>query len=278
MEQGRALVTGASRGIGRATCIALADAGWRVIAGVRDQAAAADAFAGRAGIETVRLDVTDEASIADAIGVARAAGGLDLLVNNAGYALFAVVEEADLDEVRAMFETNFFGALATTQAALPLLREGGGLVVNVTSLGARATSPVTGLYAATKAALRSTSEALAMEGAAHGVRVVMVEPGMVDTEFPQATRRSGPAASGEGPYAPLAGELIASFRRWREQHPTPPEAVADAIVAAVAAEDPPFHLPVGEDAVRMSDLRRQVSDGQYLMLVAEFLGLDSLRP
>ena len=205
-------------------------------------------------------------------------GAITVLVNNAANDTRHDLPGTSVEDWDQGMAVNLRPHFFTAQTAAPGMKAaGGGAIINFSSISYMMGNAGYPGYAASKAALRSASEALAMEGAAHGVRVVMVEPGMVDTEFPQATRRSGPATSGEGPYAPLAGELIASFRRWREQHPTPPEAVADAIVAAVAAQDPPFHLPVGEDAVRMSDLRRQVSDAQYLALVAEFLGLDSLR-
>lgn len=278
MSHRTALVTGASRGIGKATCLALADAGWHVVAGVRDLDAGRESFGHLPHVRTVALDVTDRKSIDDAVAQTAAAGPLDCLVNNAGYAMFAAIEEADLDEARAMFETNLFGALAATQAAMPLLRESRGVVVNVSSIGARATSPFIGMYLATKAAMRSTSEALAIEAAPHGVSVVMIEPGMVATEFPQATRRSGAATHGEGPYAAGVGDLIQAFGRWRERNLTSAEEVATAIVEALKQSPPPFMVPVGGDAEQLAALRAESTDREMLEGAVEFLGLSTELP
>jgi NAD(P)-dependent dehydrogenase (short-subunit alcohol dehydrogenase family) len=276
MQERSVLVTGAARGIGRAACEAFAREGWRVFAGVRSPVDL-EPFAAE-GVAVVELDVTDPATIASAVAQATPSGPLSCLVNNAGYAVFGAIEEADLDEARAMFETNLFGALAVTQAVLPGMRAaGGGVVVNVSSIAARITAPLFGLYYASKYALRSTSEALAMEGARHGIRVAMIEPGMVDTGFSQAARRTGPAAEGKGPYGALAGELIAGFRRWRGRVNTDPSEVAAAIVAA-ASGDRVFHVPVGDDARELARMRAESDDEQTLQGVIDYLGLDSARP
>lgn len=276
MHERSVLVTGAARGIGRATCESFSRAGWEVFAGVRNVPALEPFVA--ADIAVVELDVTDPVTIAAAVERATARGSLDCLVNNAGYAVFGAVEEVDLDAARAMFETNFFGALAVTQAVLPGMRAaGGGVVVNVSSIAARVTAPLFGVYYASKYALRSVSEALAMEGASHGIRVAMIEPGMVDTGFSQAAHRSGAASRGEGPYGGLAGELIAGFRGWRERQNTDPAEVADAIVVA-AEDDGAFHVPVGDDSRELARMRADSDDEQTLRRVGEYLGLDSLRP
>jgi NAD(P)-dependent dehydrogenase (short-subunit alcohol dehydrogenase family) len=158
------------------------------------------------------------------------------------------------------------------------MREAGeGVIVNVSSIAARITAPLFGIYYASKYALRSMSEALALEGAPHGIRVAMIEPGMVDTGFSQAVRRTGPASRGEGPYGELAGELIGGFRRWRERLNTPPAEVAEAVVAA-ASGDGSFHMPVGDDARELAKMRAASDDEQTLREVRDFLGLESLLP
>ena len=257
------LITGAGRGIGRATAEAFLEAGWRVVAGVRDVTAARGAYADRPELRIVRLDATDPASVAEGVAAAHehAGGALGCVVSNAGYAVLGAVEDVDLDEVRAMFETNLFGAAAVLQRVLPPMREaGGGVVVFVSSIGARITNPLLGLYHASKYGLSALAEALAVEGGPFGIRVVSVEPGMVDTDFPKATRITGAVGRGEGPYAELFAELRAGLGRWRRDHPTTAGDVGAAIVAATLDPACPFRVPVGDDARLLAALRESNTD------------------
>lgn len=272
-----ALVTGAGRGIGRACALAFAREGWRVVAGVRDPEAAEEAYAGT-GVLVTHLDVADAGSVAAGVAAAErhAGGALACLVSNAGYAVMGAVEDVDLDEVRAMFETNVFGAAAVMQAVVPGMREaGGGSVVVVTSIGARISNPLLGMYHASKYALSAVAEALAVEGRPFGIRVSVIEPGMVDTEFPRATRPTGAAARGEGPYAPLLADLREAFGAWRRDHPTGPDAVAQAVVGAALDPAPPFRIPVGDDARELAALREGTADDRAVHDgLLEFLDLD----
>lgn len=272
------LVTGAGRGVGRATVEAFAAAGWRAVAGVRNVAAAEEAYAGIAGVHVVRLDVTEPDSVIAGVREAErlAGGALTCLVSNAGYAVMGAVEEADLDEVRAMFDTNFFGAARVMQAAVPAMREAGrGSVVVISSVGARMSNPLVSMYHASKYALLAITESLAFELRPFGVRVASIEPGMVDTDFPMATRRSGPAAGGEGPYAPLLGQLREGFGEWRRRYPTSAAEVAERVLAAAGDPDGPFQVPVGPDSEYLLD-RRALADGDqgaWEQAQSDFLGL-----
>ncbi len=246
-----ALVTGAARGIGRATVERLLDRGWRVVAGVRDPSAAGF---DDPRVAVVRLDVTDAASVLAGVAAAQefAGGALDAVVSNAGYALVGAVEDVALDEVRAVFETNTFGALAVVQAALPAMRAaGGGAVVFVSTIGAGLPTPMLGAYRASKAALNALAEVLALEGRPFGIRVGRVEPGMVATEFPKATRRSGSITDPDGPYTPLGAALIAGMGRWRAEYEVSAADVAIEIVRII--EDPAAERValVGDDAKRL---------------------------
>jgi NAD(P)-dependent dehydrogenase (short-subunit alcohol dehydrogenase family) len=274
-----ALVTGAGRGIGRASVLALADAGWRVTAGVRDVPAAEAAFGGVPGVRVTRLDVTEADSVREGVAAAEewAGGALGCLVSNAGYAVLGAIEEVDLDEVRRMFETNLFGAAAVIQAALPAMREaGGGSLVFVSSIGARISNPLLGMYHASKWGMSAMAEALAVECRPFGIRVTTLEPGMVDTEFPSATRPTGRAPRGEGPYEPLLASLRAGFAEWRRDYPTPAEEVAEAVVAAAEGADGPFRVPVGDDSVRLADLRDGAADDlEWQRRLRGFLRLES---
>lgn len=271
------LVTGAGRGIGRASALAFRDAGWRVVAGVRDVAAAEEAYAGT-GVHVERLDVTDASSVEEGVEAAErhAGGALACLVSNAGYAVLGAVEDADLDEVRTMFDTNFFGAAAVVQRAVPAMREaGGGAVVFVSSIGARISNPLLGMYHASKYALSAMAEALAVEGRPFGIRVATVEPGMVETDFPRATRPTGAAPRGDGPYAPLLADLRVGFAAWRRDYPTGPDAVADAVVLAALDPSSPFRVPVGDDARMLGRMRETTPDDRaFHDGLVEFLRLD----
>jgi NAD(P)-dependent dehydrogenase (short-subunit alcohol dehydrogenase family) len=272
-----ALVTGAGRGIGRATVLGFLDAGWRAVAGVRDPEAARAALPDRDGLLVVPLDVTDAGQVRTAVAAAEAHAGraLACVVNNAAYGVLGAQEDADLDEVRAMFETNLFGPAAVTQAVLPAMRAaGGGVVVNVSSVGARLANPLLGFYHATKYGLLALSEALAVECAPFGIRVAMIEPGMVETDFPRAVRATGSVASGEGPYAPLLVELRRGFRRWRERHPTAADEVAAAIVRAALDPAAPFRVPVGADAEELTRARLACDDAAWRETLLDYLELD----
>ena len=151
------------------------------------------------------LDVADAESVEQGVADAERHAGraLACLVVNAAYGVLGAVEEADLDEVRAMFETNLFGAAEVLQRVVPGMREaGGGAVVFVSSIGARISHPLLGMYHASKYALTAIAEALAIEGRPFGIRVSTVEPGMVATGFSEAVRPTGAAARGEGPTPP----------------------------------------------------------------------------
>jgi NAD(P)-dependent dehydrogenase (short-subunit alcohol dehydrogenase family) len=275
--QPTALVTGAGRGIGRSSALAFRREGWRAVAGVRDVAAAEAEYAGT-GVHVTRLDVADAASVAEGVAAAeRHAGGpLACLVSNAGYAVLGAVEDADLGEVRAMFETNVFGAAAVLQRVLPAMRDaGGGSAVFVSSIGARLVHPLLGMYHASKYALSAIAEALAVEGGPFGIRVSVVEPGMVDTDFPRAVRPTGAAPRGEGPYVELLASLRGGFAAWRREHPTGPEVVAAAVVAAALDPDPPFRIPVGEDARTLGALREGAADDRAVHdALLGFVGID----
>jgi NAD(P)-dependent dehydrogenase (short-subunit alcohol dehydrogenase family) len=232
-----ALVTGAARGIGRATAGALAVAGWDVVAGVRDPAALVPFAA--PGVRVVRLDVTDPESVRAGVGEAEAltGGPLGLVVNNAGWALFGAVEDVDPDLARRVFDTNVFGALAVLQAALPgMRRAGGGVVVSVSTLSGRVPLPLFGLYSASKLALAAITEALALELAPVGVRAVVIEAGVVRTEFALATVVSGAAGGPDPLYGPIRDRVLGSLRAIRDQAGLEASDVAAAVVRA--AEDP----------------------------------------
>jgi NAD(P)-dependent dehydrogenase (short-subunit alcohol dehydrogenase family) len=216
------LVTGAASGIGRDAALRLAGAGHRVLAGDRRPAALAELseLAGTAAgrLETLVLDVADAASVAAARAeVERRTGGrgLDVLVNNAGYALPGPLEALSEADLRAQFDTNVFGMLAVTRAFLPHMHERGvGRIVNVGSVMGRVTMPLLGAYNASKYAVAALTEALRMELAPSGITVVLVEPGAIRSEFrARALERLAPYRDPGSPYAAAVAASDAAWAR-----------------------------------------------------------------
>jgi NAD(P)-dependent dehydrogenase (short-subunit alcohol dehydrogenase family) len=197
------LVTGCSSGIGRATALRLARGGWTVYATARRPESIADLRDG--GCRTLALDVTDEHSMRAAVDeIERAAGAVGVLVNNAGYSQSGAIETVPLDAVRRQFETNVFGLVRLTQLVLPKMRaQRWGKIVNVGSMGGKLSFPGGGHYHATKHALEAISDALRFELRGFGIDVVLLEPGLITTEFGEAATASMTdiATSGEDPYA-----------------------------------------------------------------------------
>jgi NAD(P)-dependent dehydrogenase (short-subunit alcohol dehydrogenase family) len=222
-----ALVTGCSTGIGRATAEALAKAGYETWATARDSASLADIK----GCRTAALDVTDEASMTAAV---EATGGVDILVNNAGYAEMGPVESIPLEAWRRQFETNVFGLVRMTQLVLPHMRANRwGRLINLSSMGGQLTFPLGGAYHATKYSVEALSDALRLEVARFGIRVVIVEPGPIKSAF-ETTADDALGSYLGGPYdreIQAFGALMSGAYSGRLA--APPERVAKAIVRAV---------------------------------------------
>lgn len=246
------LITGTSSGIGLATAVAAARAGWTTVATLRDPTRAGDlreaASAAGVTLDVRALDVTDGASIAACLdGVLADHCRLDALVNNAGAAHVGTVETDDLAAVRATFEVNFFGVVATTQAAMAHLRSSGGRVITISSVGGVVGQPFNEAYCAAKFAVEGFMEALAPVAAAVGVGVGLVEPGAVASRF-VANAGLDPAAliAGAGPYAePLQRYLertMAQFGTGAQ----PAEEVADQIVELLAAPELPLRVQTSD--------------------------------
>lgn len=266
MTSKRALVTGCSTGIGRATALELTARGWDVVATARRSESMADLAVSR----TLALDVDSDQSVAAALA---AVGPVDLLVNNAGFGIEGPVEEVPLDQVRRAMETNFFGAARMIQAFLPAMREqGSGWVVNVTSVAGVVAGPLAGYYSATKFALEALSESLHLEVGHFGVKVLIVEPGGIETDFGanMVDLRGRP-----GPYKELADMWEGSLDALRNgEGPPGPEAVATAICDALGSDDPPLRLPVGADALLVTSTRESSSYADFEAAMRQVLQLD----
>src|ERR1700728_4424436 len=236
-------ITGTSRGFGREWAIAALDRGDKVAATARNLSTLDDLVAKYGdAIVPIELDVTDRAAaFAAAARAHEHFGRLDVVVNNAGYGHFGMIEELTEDEVRAQLETNLFGALWVTQAALPVLRaQGSGHIVQVSSIGGISAFPGVGAYHASKWGLEGFSQALAAEVKQFGIHVTLIEPGGFSTDW------AGPSAKHSArldAYAPMH-EQMATLRAGRGA-PGDPTASAKALMKVVDAEEPPLRVFFG---------------------------------
>lgn len=255
------LITGCSTGIGRATAQRLAAAGHVVYATARRPETLEPLTA--AGARVLALDVTDEASMAGAVAAVEAEhGSVDVLINNAGYGAYGPVEEVPLDEVRRQFETNLFGLGRMCQLVLPGMRRAGrGRIVNISSMGGRLTFPTGGWYHASKYAVEALSDALRVEVAPFGVTVVLVEPGLIRTEF-GAVAADGLTGSGvEGPYSGLrAVSQEVTAAGYRSRNAVEPQGVAAVVQRAVEASRPRPRYVVTPAAKVLVHTRRLAGD------------------
>jgi NAD(P)-dependent dehydrogenase (short-subunit alcohol dehydrogenase family) len=242
-------ITGCSSGFGRELARAVLARGWNAVVTARDPATVSDLVADHAGTAlSLKLDVRDRGQIDAAVREAEARfGAIDVLVNNAGYGYRGAVEEAADAEIRDLFDTNFFGLVAVTQAVLPGLRaRGRGTIVNISSVGGRMAQPGSAFYSATKFAVEGLSDALRKEVAPLGLRVLVVEPGGFRTDF--AGRSLRQSARTIDAYANTAGRRRKENITNDGRQPGDPVRGAEAIITAVQADSPPFRLVLGRDA------------------------------
>ncbi|NQX29680.1 SDR family NAD(P)-dependent oxidoreductase [Microbacteriaceae bacterium VKM Ac-2854] len=268
MPQPVLLITGTSSGIGLAAAVEAARSGWQVVATLRDleraDALRAAATQARVDVDIRRLDVTEPESIASCLaGVASDYGRLDALLNNAGAGHLGTIELESVDAVRGVMEVNFFGVVAVTKAAMPLLRESRGRVVTVSSVGGVIGQPFNEAYCAAKFAVEGFTESFASVAATVGVRVSVVEPGAVRSDFVANVDVDRNTLLAEaGPYAPALGAYLdrtgAAFASPNAQ--TPEEAAA-VVLAVLAAPEPPARVQTSDWARAFVGLKYVDTDG-----------------
>ncbi|MDQ3752417.1 MAG: SDR family NAD(P)-dependent oxidoreductase [Actinomycetota bacterium] len=263
------LITGCSSGIGRATALRLARSGRSVYATARDP----NSIASLEGpnCRTLRLDVTDPDSIGEAVAaVEEESGPVGALINNAGYSQSGAVEDVPMHLVRRQFETNVFGPLGLIQAVLPGMRRAGrGKIVNMSSMGGKLTFPGGGLYHASKHAIEALSDALRFEVRGFGVDVIVVEPGIITTEFGSTAASSVPAGTGsDGPYdafnsAVAVGTQMAYEKGALRRLGGGPDVVARVIERALEAKHPRARYPVTPSARLLMTARKVMPDNAW---------------
>jgi NAD(P)-dependent dehydrogenase (short-subunit alcohol dehydrogenase family) len=242
-------ITGASSGFGRAFAAHALAHGYNVVATARN-VSTLQALVEQAPqrVLALKLDVTDAAGVNEAMQAAVVRfGRIDVLINNAGYAIVGALEETPEQELRAVMETNFFGAMAVTQAVLPILRhQRSGAIVNISSLGGQLSFAGFSAYSASKFALEGASEALAGEMAPFGIKVLIVEPGAFRTGLAGAAMRHMPIMCD---YQDAVGPTRAFAHGMHESQEGDPRKAAEAIERALDAETTPLRLQLGEDAI-----------------------------
>jgi NADP-dependent 3-hydroxy acid dehydrogenase YdfG len=258
MSSRAVLITGCSTGIGRRTAEHLAQKGWTVYATARRLESIADLEA--KGCKTLALDVTDEDSMQAAVAaVEQAEGAVGVLVNNAGYSQSGAVEEVPMDQVRRQFETNVFGLLRMCQLVLPgMRRQRWGKIVNVSSMGGRLVFPGGGIYHGTKYAVEAISDAMRWEVRSFGVDVILIEPGLIKTEFGETAAHSvAEATPSDGPYAEFNRRVAATTAgAYEGRMGTGPQAVAKRIEKAISRGRPRARYPVTVGARALLGVRK----------------------
>lgn len=273
-KQTVALVTGASSGIGKAAVRELLSRGVTVYAGARRTERMTDIEA--EGARPLKLDVTDEQSMSNTIAaILNEEGGLQILVNNAGYGGYGSVEEMPLAEARRQFDVNVFGLARLTQLALPIMRQqGGGRIINVSSMGGRIYTPLGAWYHATKHAVEGFSDALRLEVRQFGIGVSVIQPGAIQSEWETIAADSAQKNSGSGAYAEFTAATVRTMKNaYAKGRPSPPEIVARAIGHAALSRRPRTRYAPGRNAKMLLTLRRWLSDRWFDALLRRAYGL-----
>jgi NAD(P)-dependent dehydrogenase (short-subunit alcohol dehydrogenase family) len=269
VPSGTALVTGASSGIGEATALKLKELGYTVYGAAR-RVERMTSLA-EAGIRILKMDVTDDESMVAGIDqIITETGRIDVLVNNAGYGSYGALEDVPMSEAKYQFDVNIFGLARLTQLALPHMRkQQSGHIVNVSSVGGKIYEPLGSWYHATKFAVEGLSDSLRLELAPFGIRVVVIEPGAIKTEWSGIAAEGLVKTSGGSAYADQAhnGAAVLSMADGNPRLVSPPSVIANAIAKAVSARRPRTRYAVGGGAKPVLFARRMLSDRAFDALV-----------
>ena len=269
-ERKVAVVTGSSSGIGYSTALQLARSGYFTFATMRNPEKGGDLIRAAKNEElpilVEQLDVTDLDSIKDFMSrrlAVKSSGRIDVLVNNAGYALMGSLEDLSMEEIQDQLETNLLGAIRVTQQVLPVMRaQGSGIIVNISSGVGRIGFQGLSGYAATKFALEGLSESLAYEVGSFGIKVVLIEPGVVKTKAFDNMVIGQVALRKDSPYAGMLDNLNVAFKTWLDKASTPDQ-VAATILQAISSQEPKLRYAVGQDVVALLEKRRTLTDEQF---------------
>jgi NAD(P)-dependent dehydrogenase (short-subunit alcohol dehydrogenase family) len=281
-----AVVTGSSSGIGYETSLLLAKNGFFTYATMRSLDKSNKIINLKQNeklpLEVLRLDVTDDKSVKEAIKkIVNERGTIDVLVNNAGYALVGPLEELSIQEFKEQFETNVFGVIRVIKEILPIMRKlRHGIIVNISSVAGRTGFPLTSAYVSSKFALEGLSESIAYEIEQFGIKVILIEPGVIKTNFDRnlrigtgvSTTPTNTTNGRDSPYTDITKKRIAGFKP-RFENGLPPIEVAKVILRAITSTSknvpPGSRYLVGEDAFKLMEIRKSKSDKEFRRLVME---------
>ena len=270
-----ALVTGSSSGIGYETALLLARNGFDTFATMRNMNKSKEitevSKRENLPLRVMQLDVNDDRSVADAIkNILNEKKSIEVVVNNAGYGLMGSVEDSSLDEIKAQFETNFFGAIRVIKEVIPVMRkQRTGTIVNVSSVAGRIGFPMGSAYVSSKFALEGLSESMSYELKQFGIKIVLIEPGVINTNFAFATPKK--ALEANSSYSQLMNKLEENLFS-TIANGTPPKDVANVILHSITKESPEHRYLVGNDAVELINARKNSTDEEFeKMIVANLL-------
>ena len=263
-----ALITGASSGIGKETTKTLLAKGYTVYGAARRVEQMRDIE--ELGARILGMDISSEEDIQSVVAqIEREQGGIDFLINNAGYGIQGSMEDTLLEDARALFDVNLFGLARLTQLALPSMRKkGAGRIVNVSSAAGRTYVPLASWYVASKYALEGWSDCLRNELSPFGIQVVIIEPGSIETEFDEVSLRRMEERAGDGPYAEMTRRFIAKSSGIGGSHPS---VIANAILHAVESKKPKTRYAAGKMARLPILMLKWLGDGTYDRILAGML-------
>ncbi|MDP9290535.1 MAG: SDR family NAD(P)-dependent oxidoreductase [Thermoproteota archaeon] len=270
-----AVVTGSSSGIGLETSLLLARSGFHTYATVRNIDKAQQLVdivkkeKNELPLEILPLDITDDNSVKSTIDkIVNESGRIDVVVNNAGYGLIGALEDIPMQEMKAHFDTNLFGAIRVMQNVLPIMRkQRSGTIVNISSMGGRIAFPLSSTYSGTKFALEGVTDSLGYEVEQFGIKVILIEPGVVRTNFAKSMKKIGKTSNPNSPYAKLVEIREATRKERLESSSNTPDEVAKVVLKAITSPNPDARYVVGVDAASLLESKNTMTDTEFKKLM-----------
>jgi short-subunit dehydrogenase len=270
-----AIITGCSSGIGYETSILLAKNGFKTYATMRNVEKGDKlkdiAEKENLDLKIIKLDVTDDYSIKNAINeIIQETTRIDILVNNAGNNIAGTVEDLSIEEFKEQFETNFFGLVRVTKAVLPIMRnQNSGIILNLSSIVGKMAIPLNSAYTSSKFAVEGFSESVRYELEDFGIKVILIEPGVIKSNFYENIKMSkNSLADPKSPYQPITQKIFEAFLSMI-QYAFPAKIVADVILEAITSDNPKIRYAVGDDAKSITEAKKRLSDKEFENWVKE---------